>query len=318
MAATFVENALAKAIPVAIGFLASLLGLGDISGTIRKTIEKAQAPINKAIDWVIGKAVKLVKAAGGLFGGKKGDKSRKDEEPDDSDPQKAAKISAGLAAIDAADASHESEGKIERKDAEQVAVDVKRQHPIFKSITVVDGGATWDYDYVASPVKLKRGALKGASKQVKAGIDRLQALLAHEKIPHQYKAGIAAQVRRAVELHQTGKLIGVEVTQPGGKGRVDFEIGPPKTLIEYKYWTQEYTDKSFQKLATQLKKYMLSKKPVILELGVTKTKPITLEYVEVTLRAELETRGLTFDEVSISEDGQILSVSVKLQSRDDK
>ena len=33
VAATLVENALAKAIPVAIGFLASLLGLGDISGT---------------------------------------------------------------------------------------------------------------------------------------------------------------------------------------------------------------------------------------------------------------------------------------------
>ncbi len=79
VAATFVENALAKAIPVAIGFLASLLGLGDPSAPIKKTIEKAQAPVNKAIDWVINQAVKLVKAAGkfigGLFGGKK-DKGR--------------------------------------------------------------------------------------------------------------------------------------------------------------------------------------------------------------------------------------------------
>jgi hypothetical protein len=69
---------------VAIGFLASLLGLGDISGTIRKTIEKAQAPVNKAIDWVINKAVTLVKAAGkligGVFGGK--DKDAKDDKRD--------------------------------------------------------------------------------------------------------------------------------------------------------------------------------------------------------------------------------------------
>jgi hypothetical protein len=75
VAAKWVEDALAKAIPVAIGFLASLLGLGDISGTIRKTIDKAQAPVNKAIDWVINGAVKAVKAAGklvtGLVGGKK-------------------------------------------------------------------------------------------------------------------------------------------------------------------------------------------------------------------------------------------------------
>jgi len=78
VAATFVENALAKAIPVAIGFLASLLGLGDISGTIRKTIDKAQAPINKAIDWVINQAVTLVKAAGKLLGGLLGGKKEKD------------------------------------------------------------------------------------------------------------------------------------------------------------------------------------------------------------------------------------------------
>lgn len=61
VAATFVENALAKAIPVAIGFLASLLGLGDPSKPVRGFIEKAQAPVNKAIDWVINLAVKGVK-----------------------------------------------------------------------------------------------------------------------------------------------------------------------------------------------------------------------------------------------------------------
>ncbi|HJQ38804.1 MAG TPA: hypothetical protein VKB93_16840, partial [Thermoanaerobaculia bacterium] len=55
-----VENALAKAIPVAIGFLAALLSLGDISGTIRKFIDRAQDPVNKAIDWVITTAAKGV------------------------------------------------------------------------------------------------------------------------------------------------------------------------------------------------------------------------------------------------------------------
>lgn len=48
VAAGFVENALAKAIPVAIGFLASLLGLGDPSKPVRGFIEKARAPVNKA------------------------------------------------------------------------------------------------------------------------------------------------------------------------------------------------------------------------------------------------------------------------------
>ncbi len=102
VAATLVENALAKAIPVAIGFLASLLGLGDISGTIKKTIEKAQAPVNKAIDWVINGAVKVVKAAGnlvkGLVGGKEKDEKPRRRAPE---PAKAAKVDAKHAATDA-------------------------------------------------------------------------------------------------------------------------------------------------------------------------------------------------------------------------
>ena len=81
-AAAFVENALAKAIPVAIGFLASLLGLGDPSKQVRELIEKAQAPVNKAIDWVINLAVKGVKALGKIVGGAFGKKDMPDARTD--------------------------------------------------------------------------------------------------------------------------------------------------------------------------------------------------------------------------------------------
>jgi hypothetical protein len=67
-AAAAVENALAKAIPVAIAFLASLLGLGGISEKIRTIIEKVRAPVNRAIDWIISKAVQLVKTVGKALG----------------------------------------------------------------------------------------------------------------------------------------------------------------------------------------------------------------------------------------------------------
>lgn len=69
--ASAVENALSKAIPVAISFLASLLGLGGISEKIRSIIQKIQAPVNKAIDWVLHKAKSLVKSVGKLLGGGK-------------------------------------------------------------------------------------------------------------------------------------------------------------------------------------------------------------------------------------------------------
>jgi hypothetical protein len=80
VAATAVENALAKALPVAISFLASLLGLDGISEKIKAIIAKIQAPINAVIDWVIRQAVSLVKGIAGLFGGKDKDKDKKEDD----------------------------------------------------------------------------------------------------------------------------------------------------------------------------------------------------------------------------------------------
>jgi len=53
-----VESSLAKALPLAISFLASLLGLGGISEKIHQVIDKVRAPINKAVDFVVMGAVK--------------------------------------------------------------------------------------------------------------------------------------------------------------------------------------------------------------------------------------------------------------------
>lgn len=61
--AGYIENTLGRMVPVLIGFLASLLGLGGISGKIRKIIEAVQKPVNKVIDWVVGKAVAFGKKA---------------------------------------------------------------------------------------------------------------------------------------------------------------------------------------------------------------------------------------------------------------
>ena len=67
-AAQKVEDALARAIPVTIGFLASLLGLGDLGETIKGIIDKIQEPVHAAVKWLITKAVALVKAVGKLLG----------------------------------------------------------------------------------------------------------------------------------------------------------------------------------------------------------------------------------------------------------
>lgn len=150
-----VEGALARILPIAISFLASLLGLGGISGKIREIIEKIQEPINTAIDWVIGKAVQLARAAGNLFTG--GGKKDEEDTPETDDPEHDAKVTAGLTAIDTAEQAYLENGEITRENAEEVARLVRQQHPVFTSLQVVDGGETWDYDYTASPGEKKTG-----------------------------------------------------------------------------------------------------------------------------------------------------------------
>jgi hypothetical protein len=84
-AAKLVENALSKALPVVISFMASLLGLGGISEKIQAIVQKVRQPIEKAIDWVIGKAVAFAKKIGGKLGLGKDEKNKDGKEETDTD-----------------------------------------------------------------------------------------------------------------------------------------------------------------------------------------------------------------------------------------
>ncbi|GAB3470268.1 phage tail protein [Actinophytocola sediminis] len=56
-----VERALARSIPVLIGALAAILGIGGIAGRVKAIFQKLAKPVNRAVDWVIDKIVGLVK-----------------------------------------------------------------------------------------------------------------------------------------------------------------------------------------------------------------------------------------------------------------
>lgn len=62
-AATRVESALANVLSLAINFLAGFAGLGKVADTIMGVVGKIRAPIDKALDWLVGW---IVKAAKGL------------------------------------------------------------------------------------------------------------------------------------------------------------------------------------------------------------------------------------------------------------
>jgi len=69
-AASWIERALGNMVPILIGFLASLLGLGGISAKIKETILKVQNKVDKAIDKAIAKVVGVVKKLFGKLTGK--------------------------------------------------------------------------------------------------------------------------------------------------------------------------------------------------------------------------------------------------------
>ena len=135
-AAKLVENALAKSIPVVIGFLASLLGIGDLAQKVQDIVGNIRERVDKAIDKVLLKAK-------GLFKGKKGkDKDGKDGKFSEKDRK------AGLAAFEKEEKPFVKDGAINQADARKVGKIVQDKHPVFKSITVVDGKDSWDYKYV--------------------------------------------------------------------------------------------------------------------------------------------------------------------------
>jgi hypothetical protein len=133
-AAKLVENALSRALPVVIGFMASLLGVGGLAKKVEKIIGRIRQRIDKAIDKILLKAKKL-------FKGKKG-KGNKDGKFTEKNRK------TGLAAFEKEEKPFVKDGAITQADAYKVGKIVKDKHPVFKSITVVDGKDSWDYKYV--------------------------------------------------------------------------------------------------------------------------------------------------------------------------
>ena len=58
-AAGFLEGALARALPVAIGFLANQFGLGRLGERIRELLQSVQGVVDRALDWLVDRAIRL-------------------------------------------------------------------------------------------------------------------------------------------------------------------------------------------------------------------------------------------------------------------
>lgn len=174
-AANFIEQALARTLPVIISFLARLIGLGGISQKIKNIIMKIQKRVDDAIDKFIRK---LMTKARGLFSSRRGGNANKEQDKMPDDKQKA--VADGLRDLEKIQDQHEEGNKIDRASAEDVAQQVKKRHSVFKSITVKDGGATWNYEYSVNPKGTHTGAKKTAltTKKIQELLKEARALSA--------------------------------------------------------------------------------------------------------------------------------------------
>ena len=148
VAASAVEGALAKALPVAISFLASLLGLDGISEKIKTIIARIQAPVNAAIDWVIHKAVALAKAAGKLVG------LGKEKDPAKEKADKEERLEKGLTA--AQKAVNRFAGKpVGKVVLNPLLAGIKLMYRM-QSLEVIPMGDTWGVEGVVNPKNSKK------------------------------------------------------------------------------------------------------------------------------------------------------------------
>lgn len=149
-AAQFVEKSLAKALPVAIGFLASLLGLGGLTERIQKLLSQLQKPVMKAIDWVVSKISGLARS------GKRSlrDKDKIDKVDQDHD----LKVSKGVAYLTDQSTRAQKRGRISLTRAKLIATKTRVAHRVFKAIHVERVGGNILYRCIASEVNVLAGA----------------------------------------------------------------------------------------------------------------------------------------------------------------
>jgi hypothetical protein len=150
------------------------LRLGNVGQRVREIIERVRvrvdAAVNKLVDLVVNQGNSwLAQAGGGRANNQQPKPNNRPSQPQNQQTNidHDRKVQKGLAQIDTEERQYLKNGRIWKQDARAVAAKVKRENHIFKSITVVDGGQTWDYNWVASS-GTKKGEFK-ADPDLKVG-----------------------------------------------------------------------------------------------------------------------------------------------------
>lgn len=201
-AASFIEQSLAKAIPVAISFLSSLLGLGNISEKVREIVTGVKTAVDKAIDKLLSsKPVQMVagfikKVIGRLTSFIQGEQKQPlDEGTVGNTSSLSGKINnPSMKAIREEEKQYiDGNNAISEEDAKKTAKTVQDKEPQISSIAVVDDGKSWTYDVAFRMSTKKKEAtsvqmefLAERTRQLQTRIYRLVEDLQHNH-PKKFK-----------------------------------------------------------------------------------------------------------------------------------
>ena len=130
-----IESALAKSIPVLIGALAAILGIGGIADKVKKFFTALSKPVMKAVDWIVGKIVGLGKKVWNKL-------KSKIRGGDDSPEGKRQRLAKGLAAARSAAQRLNGNGRVSRA-ALRVAFAAIRVRYGMASLEPVVRGGSW-------------------------------------------------------------------------------------------------------------------------------------------------------------------------------
>lgn len=158
--AGYIEKTLSKMVPVLLGFLASLLGLGGISDKIKDILNTIRKPVNAVVDGLVGAAVKYGKKfltklkssrLGQAFGRAKDKALAKLRGGDDSPEGKQQRLDKGVA--DAAAAmSRFGERPVAKAALTPMLGLIKRRYGLTRLEPVV-AGEVWEINAAINPTK---------------------------------------------------------------------------------------------------------------------------------------------------------------------
>ncbi|MCB5168484.1 hypothetical protein LG634_27130 [Streptomyces bambusae] len=215
-----IEQSLAKAVPVVLDFLASLLGLGGISAKIKSILEKVQAPVLKVVDWVIGKIV----AAGKNVLSKLKAKVRGG---DDSPEGKQARLDKGMAAALRAVNAMPGRG-IAKAAMTPVLAGIRVRYGMTKLEAVPDGGV-WAIDGQVNP-----GVRRKSSKGTKSNAATVEAAAKDVRAQGGTATSVGDLKARMPAVKQTHGLEAVVVQREGEKRWVELRLGTSVKNLDFR------------------------------------------------------------------------------------